>query len=128
MRGVAATLALALALALALIAGGVTDAPFGIATDVLYTQGVGCTGASTYLVGVLAVDGGNLVIQDDRGVVTPLIWRGSYSARRGLLGGEVEVMDGRTVVATTGQRYKLGGAIAPEFGGRFWACGDVIPA
>ena len=110
--------------------GGVTDAPFAIEGDILFTQGNGCWAAPTGLVGELVVDGGRLAIQDDRGLVTPVIWRAANTARRGLLGGEVEVIYGWSVVATTGHRYKFGGQFAPQFGGgvKFWACGNVIPA
>jgi hypothetical protein len=99
MRLVAATLALAMCLL-----GCRSEVPFPIAADVYYVGAdqEGCS-ASTYLVGVLVIDRDRLVIQDDHGVSTSLTWRGTYSARQ-LAGGEVEVMNGWTVVATTGHR------------------------
>jgi hypothetical protein len=62
-------------------------------------------------------------------VFTELKWPSSYSLRwsPGLLSGQFEVLDDMgTVLATIGQRYKIGGT---DFSGNgtFWACADVIP-
>jgi hypothetical protein len=118
LRRVVATLALTLCLL-----GCRSEVPFTIAGDLYWTGGEGCP-SSAYLVGTLVIDRDRLVLQDDRGVMTGLTWRGSYRAR--MAGDQVEIVDGRTVVATSGHRYKLGGTWAPQWGG-WWACGEVIP-
>jgi hypothetical protein len=120
MRRVAATLALALCLL-----GCRAEVPvrFPIGMDVYYTGGGGCT-ASSYLVGRLVIDHDRLVLRDDQGVMTELTWRGSYRAR--MAGDEVEIVDGWTVVATSGRRYKIGGNWGFP-GDTFWACAEVIP-
>ena len=118
MRRVVATLALALCLV-----GCRSEVPFTIAGDLYWTGGEGCP-SSTFLVGTLVIDHDRLVLQDDQGVMTSLVWRGSYAAR--MAGDAVEIVDGWTVVAKSGGRYKLGGHWAPQWGG--WsACGEVIP-
>jgi hypothetical protein len=102
---------------------------FPIAGDIYYTGGESCK-ASAYFVGLLMIDRtvepNRLVVQDDQGAKTGITWRGwGYSFR--MAGDEVEVVDGWTVVATSGGRYAIGGHHAG--GGGFWACaGDVRPA
>jgi len=81
-----------------------------------------------FVVGQLVASPG-LAIQDHQGVLTPLTWPSSYSLRwsPGLLTGQIDVLDDAgTVLATVGQRYKIGGM---DFigNGTFWACADVIP-
>lgn len=120
MRWAITTLALTLSLA-----GCGSEVPFPMSADVFYVGGDKCP-ASTFLVGVLVIDDGRLAIQDDEGALTRLTWRAVNRARQ-LPGGEVEVMDGWTVVATTGRRYAIGGGYEAAFGG-FWACADVVPA
>ena len=83
--------------------------------------------ASEYVTGVLVDDPTlGLVIRDDQGVATHIVWRQSDSARK-LPGGEIEVLDSsETVIATSGRRYRIGGYHVPAFNGAFWACAGVI--
>jgi hypothetical protein len=126
MRSALTTLALTLSL---MGCGSEVPPPFPIAADVYYTGGESCA-ASTYLAGLLLIDRttqpNRLVIQDDRGDKTSITWRG-WGYRFRMAGDQVEVVDGWTVVATSGRRYAIGGRYEAAFHG-FWACaGEVIP-
>ena len=83
--------------------------------------------ASEYVTGVLVHDPTlGLVIRDDQGVATHIVWRQSDSARQ-LPGGEIEVLDSsETVIATSGRRYRIGGYHPTAWEGAFWACAGVI--
>ena len=99
---------------------------FLLTTDV--SGGNPCT-ASESVTGVLVLDATlGLVIRDDLGVVTPIVWRQSDKARQ-LPGGDIEVLDSsETVIATSGNRYRIGGYRPPAWDGAFWACaGAIIP-
>ncbi len=105
-------------------AAGSSKEPVLVAGDVFFVgaDAGGCTG-STSIVGRLVItDDRRLVLQDDQGVNTMITWRGSFGSR--MNGDEVEILDGGTVIARSGGRYRLGGV--EGFGG-FWACGDVVP-
>ena len=114
-----------LALALSLIGCGSVrpDVPFG--QDLIDRKD--CL-AEKFIVGRLVARPG-VAIQDDQGVITGLTWPSSYSLRwsGGLLAGQFDVLDDTgAVIATLGQRYRIGGV---DFSGNgtFWACGDVTP-
>ena len=96
---------------------------FLLTTDI---SGNPCS-ATEYVTGLLVNDATRgLVIRDDQGVVTHIVWRMSDSARQ-RPGGEIEVLDSReTVIATSGRRYRIGGYAPPAFEGAFWACAGVI--
>jgi len=109
MRRVLTTLALALSLVSCQATG--SPAPtYMLAADVIHSR----CGAGTFIVGLIVVDrSGSLAIQDDRGVITPVLWS--------VHGGPVPKV---------GQRYKIGGQMADWAGGRLWACAgaeNVIP-
>ena len=82
---------------------------------------------SEYVTGVLVHDPNlGLVIRDDQGVFTHVVWRTSDSARQ-LPGGEIEVLDSsETVIAMSGRGYRIGGYAPPAWDGAFWACAGVI--
>lgn len=108
-RRVATTLALALCL-VGCQAAATPEPTYILAGDVIHNR---CA-ASVYIVGLIVVDAsGELAIQDDDGVTTPLLWS--------VHGG---------AVPKVGSRYKIGGQIANWAGGRLWACAgadNVIP-
>jgi hypothetical protein len=104
-----------LALAMCLVGSQAGEAPeptYRLASDVIHTR----CGASVYIVGLIVVDtSGQLAIQDDEGVTTPLLWS--------VHGGDVPKV---------GHRYKIGGQYADWLGRtpRLWACAgadNVIP-
>jgi hypothetical protein len=118
-------LATTLVLALSVIGCGFTRPDVGLHQDLLDLKD--CF-PETFIVGQLVADS-TIAIQDDRGVITSLIWPSSYSLRwsPGFLTGQFEVLDDTgTLVAATGRRYRISGADFPAAGG-FWACADVIP-
>jgi hypothetical protein len=98
--------------------------PFDISGDLYYGEGGGCE-ASRFLVGVIVGDPElGLAIRDDQNVVHPVIWHGGYKYRWSSTSpGEVELLHGSTVMATTGRRYKIGGSDHTD---RFWACANVF--
>ena len=110
MRRVITTLALVLSLVGCQAPAPTPEPTYVLAADIINTR----CGASTYIVGLIVVDpSGNLAIQDDEGVTTPLLWS--------VHGGAVPKL---------GHRYKIGGQIAEWAGGRLWACAgadNVIP-
>ena len=89
-----------------------TPAPeptYVLAADVIHSR----CGASTFIIGLIVVDSGKLAIQDDDGVITPLLWS--------VHGG---------VVPKVGHRYRIEGQIAEWYGDALWACAGaehVIP-
>jgi hypothetical protein len=110
-RGITA-LALLLSLVGCHAAAATPEPTYILAGDVIHTR---CA-ASVYIVGLIVVDAsGQLAIQDDEGVTTPLLWS--------VHGGAVPKL---------GHRYKIGGQNADWLGGRrrLWACAgadNVIP-
>ena len=126
--------ALRLALALAVVFAGLlgcgpgttvnTEAPIVMVGEDV--SGNSCS-AAKYLTGLLIeVPSLGTSIQDDEGVMTHVVWP-MYTVGRRLAGGEIELSDNRTrsVVATTGRRYKIGGTDFPS-GLGFWACAHVV--
>jgi hypothetical protein len=109
MRRVTTTLALVLSL-VGCQTAATPEPTYILAADVIHTR---CA-ASVYIVGLIVVDtSGQLAIQDDEGVTTPLLWS--------VHGG---------AVPKVGHRYKIGGQIAEWAGDRLWACAGadhVIP-
>jgi hypothetical protein len=127
-RLVAAEVRRALLLAVLAIGcgGGATpslsSAPIGFALD---TTGNPC-GVADHVVGQLAVDATDaVVLRDDRGGVTQLIWSMARGYHPRWVGREVEILDGNgAVVAVTGHRYELGGQYWSGQPGPFWVCVD----
>ena len=103
MRRVTATLLLALCLLGCALAGGTVK----LATNEgpVSTEARGCF--TFPYTGELIVDRTHgTALEEDEGVITPLMWPPGFTAR--WIGSEVEVLDpAQNVVATTGQRYYI---------------------
>ena len=71
-----------------------------------------------------------LSMQTDEEGLRSLIWPSSYSLHwaAGFATGHFVVLDDAgTVVAITGNRYKIGGVEFVAAGNAFWVCGGVTP-
>jgi hypothetical protein len=128
-RGLCTSRLLAAALAVAFLAAGCAGRPVSLLTgNGPFNRDEGYVGCYTnFAVGDLVVDPafGTAIVEGTH-AAAPVMWPVGYTGRQS--GSVVEVLDASgKVVAATGRRYQIEGALQPDDHGSWLACGYVLP-